>query len=91
MYSSGAADIVVAAYEAGEPAERPRPVGVLARLAEARPPQTTKHLQSLERTGRRRVYALQPGPPWWRCGSPRSMTGRAKSSTPTNRLDHLAL
>jgi len=49
-------------------AERPRPVGVLAQLAEARQPQTTKHLQTLERaglvigqrTGQRRVYALQP-------------------------------
>ena len=51
-------------------AERPRPVGVLARLAGARQPQTTKHLQTLERagvvtsqrSGQRRVYALQPGP-----------------------------
>ncbi|GGQ34457.1 ArsR family transcriptional regulator [Streptomyces griseomycini] len=51
-------------------AERPRPVGVLARLAEARQPQTTKHLQTLERagivtsqrTGQRRIYALQPAP-----------------------------
>ncbi|MEU4571552.1 metalloregulator ArsR/SmtB family transcription factor [Nonomuraea sp. NPDC023979] len=51
-------------------AERPRPVGVLARLAEARQPQTTKHLQNLERagvvvsqrTGQRRIYALRPGP-----------------------------
>ncbi|GAA0950762.1 metalloregulator ArsR/SmtB family transcription factor [Nonomuraea longicatena] len=51
-------------------AERPRPVGVLASLAEARQPQTTKHLQTLERagivtshrTGQRRVYALQSGP-----------------------------
>ncbi len=51
-------------------AERPRPVGVLAQLAEARQPQTTKHLQTLERagivtsqrSGQRRVYALQPGP-----------------------------
>ncbi|CAM5559389.1 metalloregulator ArsR/SmtB family transcription factor [Streptomyces avidinii] len=51
-------------------AERPRPVGVLAQLAEARQPQTTKHLQTLERagvvtsrrTGRRRIYALQPDP-----------------------------
>ncbi|QKG19872.1 metalloregulator ArsR/SmtB family transcription factor [Actinomadura verrucosospora] len=51
-------------------AERPRPVGVLARLAGARQPQTTKHLQTLERagvvtsqrTGQRRVYALQPAP-----------------------------
>lgn len=51
-------------------AERPRPVGVLAQLAEARQPQTTKHLQNLERagivtsqrTGQRRVYALRPGP-----------------------------
>ncbi|MFI6698713.1 metalloregulator ArsR/SmtB family transcription factor [Streptomyces sp. NPDC050509] len=49
-------------------AERPRPVGVLAQLAEARQPQTTKHLQTLERagvvtsrrTGQRRVYALRP-------------------------------
>ena len=48
-------------------AERPRPVGVLARLAEARQPQTTKHLQTLERAGivtserigQRRVYALR--------------------------------
>ncbi|NUW41960.1 metalloregulator ArsR/SmtB family transcription factor [Nonomuraea rhodomycinica] len=51
-------------------AERPRPVGVLARLAEARQPQTTKHLQTLERagvvtsrrSGQRRVYALRPDP-----------------------------
>ncbi|MFI7047426.1 metalloregulator ArsR/SmtB family transcription factor [Streptosporangium sandarakinum] len=51
-------------------AERPRSVGVLARLAEARQPQTTKHLQALERagvvtsqrTGQRRVYALRPAP-----------------------------
>ncbi|MFH9618392.1 metalloregulator ArsR/SmtB family transcription factor [Streptomyces pratensis] len=51
-------------------AERPRPVGVLAELAEARQPQTTKHLQTLERagvvtsqrTGQRRIYALRPGP-----------------------------
>lgn len=51
-------------------AERPRPVGVLARLAGARQPQTTKHLQTLERAGvvtsqragQRRVYALRAGP-----------------------------
>ncbi|MCX5206333.1 metalloregulator ArsR/SmtB family transcription factor [Streptomyces sp. NBC_00237] len=51
-------------------AERPRPVGVLAELAGARQPQTTKHLQTLERTGlvtsqrtgQRRIYALRPGP-----------------------------
>ena len=51
-------------------AERPRSVGVLAQLAEARQPQTTKHLQTLERagvvtsqrTGQRRIYALRPGP-----------------------------
>ncbi|MEV5830190.1 metalloregulator ArsR/SmtB family transcription factor [Spirillospora sp. NPDC052242] len=51
-------------------AERPRSVGVLARLAEARQPQTTKHLQTLERagvvtsqrSGQRRIYALRPGP-----------------------------
>lgn len=51
-------------------AERPRSVGVLARLAGARQPQTTKHLQALEqagvvtsrRVGRRRVYALRPAP-----------------------------
>lgn len=51
-------------------AERPRSVGVLAQLAEARQPQTTKHLQTLERagivtsqrSGQRRVYALRPGP-----------------------------
>ncbi|WP_425578368.1 metalloregulator ArsR/SmtB family transcription factor [Streptomyces albiaxialis] len=51
-------------------AERPRPVGVLAQLAGARQPQTTKHLQTLERagvvtsqrSGQRRVYALRPGP-----------------------------
>ncbi|MFI0451395.1 metalloregulator ArsR/SmtB family transcription factor [Actinomadura sp. 6N118] len=50
-------------------AERPRSVGVLAQLAEARQPQTTKHLQTLERagivtsqrTGQRRIYALRPG------------------------------
>ena len=51
-------------------AERPRSVGVLAQLAGARQPQTTKHLQTLERagvvtsqrTGQRRIYALRPGP-----------------------------
>ncbi|WNI26771.1 metalloregulator ArsR/SmtB family transcription factor [Streptomyces sp. ITFR-16] len=51
-------------------AERPRPVGVLAELAGARQPQTTKHLQTLERagvvtserTGQRRIYALRSGP-----------------------------
>ncbi|MBO3103469.1 metalloregulator ArsR/SmtB family transcription factor [Cellulomonas fengjieae] len=51
-------------------AERPRSVGVLAQLAGARQPQTTKHLQTLERagivtsqrTGQRRIYALEPGP-----------------------------
>ncbi|MEU7900785.1 metalloregulator ArsR/SmtB family transcription factor [Nonomuraea sp. NPDC049152] len=51
-------------------AERPRPVGVLAQLAEARQPQTTKHLQALERagvvtsqrTGQRRIYALRTAP-----------------------------
>ncbi|MFG2648123.1 metalloregulator ArsR/SmtB family transcription factor [Streptomyces sp. NPDC048436] len=51
-------------------AERPRSVGVLAQLAEARQPQTTKHLQTLERagivtsrrTGQRRVYALKAAP-----------------------------
>ncbi|WP_412517795.1 metalloregulator ArsR/SmtB family transcription factor [Actinomadura madurae] len=51
-------------------AERPRSVGVLARLAGARQPQTTKHLQTLERagvvtsqrSGQRRVYALQAAP-----------------------------
>lgn len=51
-------------------ADRPRSVGVLAQLAEARQPQTTKHLQTLERagvvtsqrTGQRRVYALESGP-----------------------------
>jgi uncharacterized protein YndB with AHSA1/START domain/DNA-binding transcriptional ArsR family regulator len=51
-------------------AERPRSVGVLAQLTQARQPQTTKHLQTLERagvvtsqrTGQRRIYALQPGP-----------------------------
>ncbi|WP_133806038.1 metalloregulator ArsR/SmtB family transcription factor [Kribbella caucasensis] len=51
-------------------AQRPRSVGVLAQLAEARQPQTTKHLQTLERagvvtsqrTGQRRIYALRPGP-----------------------------
>jgi uncharacterized protein YndB with AHSA1/START domain/DNA-binding transcriptional ArsR family regulator len=51
-------------------AERPRSVGVLAQLAGARQPQTTKHLQTLERaglvtarrTGQRRIYALEPAP-----------------------------
>ena len=49
-------------------AERPRSVGVLAQLAGARQPQTSKHLQTLERagvvtsqrSGQRRVYALEP-------------------------------
>ncbi|MDQ8705229.1 metalloregulator ArsR/SmtB family transcription factor [Streptomyces sp. LHD-70] len=51
-------------------AERPRSVGVLAQLAEARQPQTTKHLQTLERaglvtaerTGQRRIYTLRSAP-----------------------------
>lgn len=51
-------------------AERPRPVGVLAQLAGARQPQTTKHLQTLERAGvvtsrrigQRRIYALATAP-----------------------------
>ncbi|MEU5115658.1 metalloregulator ArsR/SmtB family transcription factor [Streptomyces longwoodensis] len=51
-------------------AERPRPVGVLAELAGARQPQTTKHLQTLERagvvtsqrSGQRRIYALDAAP-----------------------------
>ncbi|MEU3064281.1 metalloregulator ArsR/SmtB family transcription factor [Streptomyces subrutilus] len=51
-------------------AERPRSVGVLAQLAEARQPQTSKHLQALERAGlvdsrragQRRVYALRAAP-----------------------------
>jgi uncharacterized protein YndB with AHSA1/START domain/DNA-binding transcriptional ArsR family regulator len=51
-------------------AERPRPVGVLAQLAGARQPQTTKHLQTLERagvvssqrSGQRRIYALSSEP-----------------------------
>src|SRR5690606_41707338 len=51
-------------------AERPRPVGVLAELAGARQPQTTKHLQTLERaglvtsqrSGQRRIYALRAAP-----------------------------
>lgn len=51
-------------------AERPRPVGVLARLAGARQPQTSKHLQALERagivtsqrSGQRRIYALRTAP-----------------------------
>ncbi|MYW69444.1 metalloregulator ArsR/SmtB family transcription factor [Streptomyces sp. SID8379] len=50
--------------------ERPRPVGVLAQLAEVRQPQTTKHLQTLERAGvvssrregQRRIYTLRPDP-----------------------------
>ncbi len=51
-------------------AERPRSVGVLAQLAGARQPQTTKHLQTLERaglvssqrSGQRRIYALSAAP-----------------------------
>src|SRR3954463_11644648 len=51
-------------------AERPRPGGVLAQLAGARQPQTTKHLQTLERagvvtsqrSGQRRIYALRSEP-----------------------------
>jgi uncharacterized protein YndB with AHSA1/START domain/DNA-binding transcriptional ArsR family regulator len=51
-------------------AERPRPVGVLAQLAGARQPQTTKHLQALERagvvssqrSGQRRIYSLRSTP-----------------------------
>ena len=51
-------------------AERPRSVGELAELTGLRQPQTTKHLQTLARTGlvavaplgQRRVYALEPAP-----------------------------
>jgi uncharacterized protein YndB with AHSA1/START domain/DNA-binding MarR family transcriptional regulator len=51
-------------------ADRPRPVGVLAQLAGARQPQTTKHLQALERagvvssqrSGQRRIYSLRTAP-----------------------------
>ncbi|GAA3845999.1 metalloregulator ArsR/SmtB family transcription factor [Saccharothrix violaceirubra] len=51
-------------------ADRPRSVGELAELTGSRQPQTTKHLQTLARAGivsvhpvgRRRVYALEPGP-----------------------------
>jgi uncharacterized protein YndB with AHSA1/START domain/DNA-binding transcriptional ArsR family regulator len=51
-------------------AERPRSVGVLAQLAGARQPQTTKHLQTLERAdvvtsqriGQRRIYTLRSAP-----------------------------
>ena len=51
-------------------AERPRAVGVLAQLAQARQPQTTKHLQTLERAGvvsservgQRRIYSLRSAP-----------------------------
>jgi uncharacterized protein YndB with AHSA1/START domain/DNA-binding transcriptional ArsR family regulator len=51
-------------------AERPRSVGVLAQLAGARQPQTTKHLQTLERAGvvtsrrigQRRIYTLSAAP-----------------------------
>ncbi|MDX2541420.1 metalloregulator ArsR/SmtB family transcription factor [Streptomyces sp. WI04-05B] len=51
-------------------AEQPRSVGVLAQLTDARQPQTTKHLQTLERagivtsrrTGQRRIYTLRSAP-----------------------------
>lgn len=51
-------------------AERPRSVGELAELTGLRQPQTTKHLQTLARSGlvtvtplgQRRVYALEPAP-----------------------------
>ena len=51
-------------------ADRPRSVGVLAQLAGARQPQTTKHLQTLERagvvssqrSGQRRIYTLRSQP-----------------------------
>jgi uncharacterized protein YndB with AHSA1/START domain/DNA-binding transcriptional ArsR family regulator len=51
-------------------AERPRSVGELAELTGLRQPQTTKHLQTLARSGlvtvtplgQRRVYALEPVP-----------------------------
>ncbi|WP_026424238.1 metalloregulator ArsR/SmtB family transcription factor [Actinokineospora inagensis] len=51
-------------------AERPRSVGELADLAGLRQPQTTKHLQTLARTGivsvhplgQRRVYAIETAP-----------------------------
>ncbi|WP_020672356.1 metalloregulator ArsR/SmtB family transcription factor [Amycolatopsis nigrescens] len=51
-------------------AERPRSVGELAELTGLRQPQTTKHLQTLARTGlvtvfplgQRRVYAAEPAP-----------------------------
>ncbi|WP_405812900.1 metalloregulator ArsR/SmtB family transcription factor [Streptomyces sp. NBC_01390] len=51
-------------------AEQSRSVGVLAQLTDARQPQTTKHLQTLERagvvtsrrTGQRRIYTLRSAP-----------------------------
>lgn len=51
-------------------AERPRSVGELAELTGLRQPQTTKHLQTLARSGlvtvtplgQRRVYSLEPAP-----------------------------
>lgn len=52
------------------PVARPQSVGVLAQLAGARQPQTTKHLQTLERagivtshrSGQRRIHALRSEP-----------------------------
>src|SRR4051794_12520640 len=51
-------------------AERPQSVGVIADRAELRQPQASKHLQTLERvglvvsqrSGQRKIYALEPGP-----------------------------
>lgn len=51
-------------------AEGPRSVGVIAQLTGMRQPQTTKHLQTLDRAGivvsrraaQRRIYALEPEP-----------------------------
>ena len=69
-------------------AERPRSVGVLAQLAEARQPQTTKHLQTLERAGRRHRPSASASAASTRCGPARCGTWRrssAGSPTPPDR------
>ena len=66
-------------------AERPRSVGVLAQLAGARQPQTTKHLQTLERAGRRHLPAHRPAPRSTHCppGPLRDLAAELGRGSPT--------
>jgi uncharacterized protein YndB with AHSA1/START domain len=80
-------------------AERPRSVGVLAQLAGARQPQTTKHLQTLERAGvvtsqrvgQRRVYALVSAPLRDLAAGLSALAGRADDASSNAAFDRYAL